>query len=111
MPRVQLKYSCFAYEIGMRDGLRGGAWEAQGAPKPRIDCGCMSWAYTYTSDASASVQEQRWPDHKLSMGCTLLSDAQFDLFGSYSLPFQWLDPPPGGQSAVLASALTMQHAL
>ena len=76
----------WAFEIGMCDGLSG---DSRAEPSPRIGCDCMRNAWSPPGlDAG-----QRWPPHRPH---ELLIELQDYYYSEPSLPFQWLDPPPGG---------------
>jgi hypothetical protein len=76
-------HDCWAFEIGMCDGLQ--SYGSGDFPSSRVRCDCMQHAY-------GDDPEQRWPDHRPP----LLWEAHYDLHGERGLPFPWLDPPPGG---------------
>ena len=83
---------CWALEVGTCDGLEGAYGPVPGPirppPSPLVNCSCMRFAW------DVGDEQDRWPVHKPM----LLADRNRHYYddGTVSLPFKWLDPPPGG---------------
>ena len=73
---------CYAFEVGTCDGI---GWSNH--PSDRMECDCMQHAW------AGDDEMPRWPAHKPML---LLEHAEYMGWGP-SLPFSWLDPPPGGR--------------
>ena len=83
-------HACYAFEIGMCDGLPEPSSVAQD-PASRISCNCMRHVWGVD-------QEQRWPAHKPPLMIEATEDYDFLTEQTTRfLYFAWLDPMPGGQ--------------
>ena len=81
-------HACYAFEIGMCDGLPP-TNVAQG-PARHISCNCMRHAWGHDP-------KQRWPDHKPPLMIEATEDYDFLTEQTTRfLYFPWLDPMPGG---------------